>query len=58
MTPVWEVHFLSARNAFEEIVRCYGINFRSAADLGCGTGLFAFYVSRCWNVPVFAMELE
>jgi SAM-dependent methyltransferase len=58
MTPSWEVHFLSARHAFEEIVRCYGINFRSAADFGCGTGLFACYVSRCWRVPVFAVDLS
>ncbi|MCK6620983.1 MAG: methyltransferase domain-containing protein [Calditrichaceae bacterium] len=44
------------RFAFERLVRCYGIRFRSAADLGCGTGLFACYLSRCRGVPVFAVD--
>jgi predicted TPR repeat methyltransferase len=37
--------FVGARKAFEELVRRYGINFRSAADIGCGTGLFARYLN-------------
>jgi SAM-dependent methyltransferase len=50
--------FLRTRRAFEALVRRYGIRFRSAADLGCGTGLFACYLSRCWNVPVFAVDIS
>ena len=48
--------FVGVRRAFEELVRRYGINFRSAADIGCGTGLFARYLSRCWGVPTFAVD--
>src|SRR5262245_35598755 len=29
---------------------------RRAADLGCGTGLFAEYLGRRWRVPVFAVD--
>src|SRR5215470_3941444 len=48
--------FVRTRNAFERLVWRYGIRFASTADLGCGTGLFACYLSRCWNVPVFAVD--
>jgi SAM-dependent methyltransferase len=48
--------FVGTRRAFEELVRRYGINFRSAADLGCGTGLFARYLSRRWGVPTLAVD--
>jgi trans-aconitate methyltransferase len=48
--------FVGARKAFEELVRRYGINFRLAADLGCGTGLFARYLNQCWGVPTFAVD--
>src|SRR5262245_44087550 len=48
--------FVGTRRAFEELVRCYGINFRSAADIGCGTGVFAGYLNRCWRVPVFGVD--
>jgi SAM-dependent methyltransferase len=48
--------FLGARLAFEKLVHRYGISFHSAADLGCGTGLFARYLSGCWRVPVFAVD--
>jgi SAM-dependent methyltransferase len=50
--------FLRTRRAFEALVRRYGIRFRFAADLGCGTGLFACYLSRCWSVPVFAVDIS
>jgi SAM-dependent methyltransferase len=50
--------FLRTRRAFEALVRRYGIRFRSAADLGCGTGLSACYVSRCWSGPVFAVDIS
>src|SRR4030095_8338141 len=49
-------NFIGTRAAFEALVRRYGIQFRSAADVGCGTGLFACYLSRCWGVPVFAVD--
>jgi SAM-dependent methyltransferase len=48
--------FVRTRRAFERLVRHYGIRFASAADLGCGTGLFACYLSRRWGVPVFAVD--
>jgi SAM-dependent methyltransferase len=48
--------FLRLRDSFEEIVRRYGIQFHSAADVGCGTGLFACYLNLCWGVPVYAVD--
>jgi SAM-dependent methyltransferase len=48
--------FVRIRNAFESLVRRYDVRFRSAADAGCGTGLFACYLSRRWCVPVFAVD--
>ncbi|MCI0426609.1 MAG: methyltransferase domain-containing protein [Nitrospiraceae bacterium] len=48
--------FVGTRRAFEQLVRRYGINFRSAADIGCGTGLFAHYLSRRWGVPTYAVD--
>jgi SAM-dependent methyltransferase len=48
--------FIGTRAAFERLVRLYGIQFRSAADIGCGTGLFACYLNRCWGVPVFGVD--
>jgi SAM-dependent methyltransferase len=50
--------FFRTRRAFEALVRRYGIRFRSAADLGCGTGLFACYLSQCWSIPVFAVDIS
>ena len=49
-------NFVGTRAAFEMLVKRYGIKFRSAADIGCGTGLFACYLSRCWGVPVFGVD--
>src|SRR5512132_2456614 len=49
-------NFIGTRAAFEALVRRYGIQFRSAADIGCGTGLFACYLSQCWGVPVFGVD--
>jgi SAM-dependent methyltransferase len=48
--------FLRARDAFEHLQRHYGFGFRSAADIGCGTGIFARYLARKWRVPVFAVD--
>lgn len=49
-------NFLRTRRAFEFLVQHHAIRFRSAADIGCGTGLFACYLARCWGVPVFAVD--
>jgi SAM-dependent methyltransferase len=49
-------NFIGTRAAFEALMRRYGIQFRSAADVGCGTGLFACYLSQCWDVPVFGVD--
>jgi SAM-dependent methyltransferase len=38
------------------VIKRYGIAFRSAADLGCGTGLFAAYLARRWRIPVYAID--
>jgi len=45
-----------SRRIFESLVRRYGIPFRTAADVGCGTGLFARYLADRWGVPVFAVD--
>lgn len=49
-------NFIGTRAAFEALIRRYGIGFRSAADIGCGTGLFAAYLHRHWGVPVFGVD--
>ena len=49
-------NFVGTRAAFERLVRRYDIRFRSAADVGCGTGLFAGYLNQCWGVPVFGVD--
>jgi SAM-dependent methyltransferase len=48
--------FTGTRAAFERLIRRYAIPFASAADIGCGTGLFASYLNQCWGVPVFAVD--
>jgi SAM-dependent methyltransferase len=48
--------FALLRNMFERIVARHRIAFSSAADLGCGTGLFARYLNALWRVPVFAVD--
>ena len=48
--------FLRTRAAFETLQRQYNFGFQSAADLGCGTGLFACYLARQWGVPVYAVD--
>ena len=50
--------FHSTRRAFEKLIRRYGITFRTAADIGCGTGLFARYLNRSWNVPVVGVDIS
>lgn len=48
--------FALLREVFERIVHRHRIAFSSAADLGCGTGLFARYLNSLWRVPVFAVD--
>jgi len=50
------VDFRRARRAFDFIVRKYGLEFRSAVDIGCGTGLFACYLNRRWGAQVLAVD--
>ncbi len=49
-------YFQGLKRAFEQLLRQHGVRFSSAADLGCGTGLFARYLDRIWKVPVFAID--
>ncbi len=48
--------FVRTKRAFELVVKRYRLRFGTAADVGCGTGLFACYLRRCWGVPVFAVD--
>lgn len=48
--------FANLRGAFERLVARHRIAFDSAADLGCGTGLFARYLNLMWRVPVFGVD--
>src|SRR5262245_33619179 len=48
--------FCRTRALFESLQDQYGFGFRSAADLGCGTGLFALYLATACQVPVFAVD--
>ena len=50
--------FRRTRFAFEKLIGRYRIAFRTAADIGCGTGLFARYLNRSWGVPVFGVDLS
>lgn len=46
---------LTRRN-FEAIARLLNLRFGAAADLGCGTGLFARYLARRFGANVFAVD--
>jgi SAM-dependent methyltransferase len=50
--------FQRLRQIFEHIVERHRIGFSSAADLGCGTGLFARYLNSLWRIPVFGVDLS
>lgn len=50
--------FVRTRRAFEQLVKRYGIAFRTVADIGCGTGLFARYLNRSWGVPVIGVDIS
>jgi SAM-dependent methyltransferase len=41
---------------FETLASRLGLGFDTAADLGCGTGLFASYLCRRWRVPVIGVD--
>jgi SAM-dependent methyltransferase len=43
------------RRNFEWVVRRYGIRFRSAADVACGTGAFVRYLCQ-WGIPVVGVD--
>ena len=43
------------RRNFDWLIRQYGIHFRSAADVACGTGTFLHYLRR-WGIPVFGID--
>jgi SAM-dependent methyltransferase len=49
-------NFIGTRAAFEQLIRRYNIRFSTAADIGCGTGLFASYLNQCQGIPVFAVD--
>jgi SAM-dependent methyltransferase len=50
--------FERVRRVFEHLVGRHRIGFSSAADLGCGTGLFARYLNSLWRVPVFGVDMS
>lgn len=49
-------YFARARQRFEPVMAAHRARFSSAADIGCGTGLFACYLRDRWGVPVFAVD--
>lgn len=51
----WRMFELVRRN-FERMGRAAALTFRDAADLGCGTGIFAAYLARQYRKPVFAVD--
>jgi SAM-dependent methyltransferase len=55
-TSVGIPFFRQVRDCFERLVRRYAIRFRSAADIGCGTGLFARYLKLSRGITVFAVD--
>ena len=48
--------FQDVSRLFNALIRRHRIAFRSAADLGCGTGLFARFLSHGWRIPVFGVD--
>lgn len=49
-------YFLRARQRFAPVMARHRARFADAADVGCGTGLFARYLHDCWRVPVYAVD--
>jgi Trans-aconitate methyltransferase len=48
--------FASARRAFEHAAARHGLRFRTAADFGCGTGLFVRYLCSRGLSAVYAVD--
>src|SRR5262249_13733193 len=48
--------FRRTKRLFNWLVKEFLIPFDSAADVGCGTGLFARYLSGRLRVPVFGLD--
>lgn len=48
--------FRRVRRAFATLAKWYHLRFTTAADIGCGTGLFACYLARCWGARVYAVD--
>ena len=48
--------FASIRGAFERLAARHALHFRSAADLGCGTGLFACFLAARFGIPVVGVD--
>jgi SAM-dependent methyltransferase len=44
------------RRNFEWLARQYGLRFRSAADVACGTGTFVRYLRCRWDIPVLGVD--
>ena len=51
-----EQSFRKMRETFEWIVHRYGLRFRSAVDVGCGTGNFVEYLLRSGVDPVWGVD--
>ena len=48
--------FRNMRATFDWMVARYGLRFRSAADVGCGTGIFVDYLLRAGIDPVWGID--
>lgn len=48
--------FEALRETFDRLVPRYGLAFRDALDLGCGTGLFACHLARHYGARVLGID--
>lgn len=48
--------FGALRRAFDALVSRYGLRFRDALDLGCGTGLFACHLAQRYRASVLGID--
>lgn len=48
--------FGALRRAFDTLVARYGLRFRDALDLGCGTGLFACHLAERYKTRVLGID--
>lgn len=49
-------YFNALRRAFDVLVPRYGLEFRDALDLGCGTGLFACHLAERYKASVLGID--